>query len=275
MAILKQNWWKLTIIVLGALATRIVLLQLLPLRSSSTFELPPSIPSQAIGMVPTAAMVITVCYAVIASVLMIIQENLGGGKLQRIILCSVPYSLIWLMAVLESVSSLGKPLLPELLIGLTDIVPILIIGVMVSSWTSRDATRPPSTSRRLKETSIFVIAFTYFVGRYLLYTLIQVNSGYLSQRNATFLWTLAFGLAVGLAYFMLREGAKGDSPISRGLWFGGIAFGLYWALNNFFMPIMFDMSFIQFDPPILNYVYRVVVDVIAVSFGVWMVEKAA
>jgi glucose uptake protein GlcU len=178
------------------------------------------------------------------------------------------------MGVLESVSSLGKPFLPELFIGLTDIVPILIMGVMVSSWVSRDTTKQQSISRRPKVISIFIIAFTYFVGRYFLYTLIHVNSGYFSQTNATFLWTLAFGLAIGLAYYILRDGTKGNTPFYRGLWFGCMAFGLYWALNNFFMPIVFDVSFIQFDPPILNYVYRIIVDVAFVSFGVWIVEKA-
>ncbi len=275
MAILKQNWRKLTSIILVALITRVLLLQLLPLRSSSTFELPLSIISQKIGMIPTAAIVVTFSYTVIASVLMIAQEGLPDNKLERMILCSLPYSFIWLMAVLESVSSLDKPFLPELFIGLTDIVPILIMGVMVSSWVSRDTTKQQSTSHRPKVISILVIAFTYFVGRYFLYTLLHINSGYFSQTEATFLWTLAIGLAIGLAYFMLHGGIKGNNPFSRGLWFGCIAFGLYWTLNNFFMPIVFDISFIQLDLPILNYVYRVIVDIIFVSFGVWIVEKAA
>ena len=275
MAILKQNWWKLICIVLITLVTRVLLLQLLPLRSSSTFDLPLSIISQTIGMIPTAAIVVTLSYTVIASVLMIIQEGLPGNKLERMILCGLPYSLIWLMGVLESVSSLGKPFLPELFIGLTDIAPILIMGVMVSSWVFRGTTKQQSISHRPKVISIFIIAFTYFVGRYFLYTLIHINSGYFSQTNATFLWTLAIGLAIGLAYFILHGGIKGNNPFSRGLWFGCIAFGLYWTLNNFFMPIVFDISFIRLDPPILNYVYRIIVDVVFVSFGVWIVEKAA
>ena len=59
MSILKANWWKLICIVLITLVTRVLLLQLLPLRSSSTFELPLSIISQKIGMIPTAAIVVT------------------------------------------------------------------------------------------------------------------------------------------------------------------------------------------------------------------------
>ena len=56
--------------------------------------------------------------------------------------------------------------------------------------------------------------------------------------------------------------------------FGCIAFGLYWALNNFFMPIVFDMSFIQFSPTIMNYVYRIVIDIVFVVLGVWIFENS-
>ena len=275
MTILRQNWLKLTCIVLIALITRVLLLQILPLSSSSTFELSLSFISQKIGMIPTAAIVVTLSYTVIASVLIIVQEGLPDNKFERMVLCSLPYSLIWLMAVLETVSSLGKPFLPELFIGLSDIVPILMIGIMVGAWASRDTAKQQSLFRRPKTTSIFIIAFSYFVGRYFLYTLLQINSGYLSQMNATFLWTLTTGFFIGLAYYMLHSGIKGDRPFSRGLWFGCVAFGLYWTLNNFFMPIVFDISFIQMDPPILNYVYRVIGDIAFVVLGVWMVEKSS
>ena len=106
-----------------------------------------------------------------------------------------------------------------------------------------------------------------------MYTLIQINSGYFSNAIATFSWTLAMGLAIGLAYFMLRDGVIGNTPLTRGLWFGCVAFGLYWALNNFFMPIVFDMSFIQFTPTIMNYVYRAIIDTSFVSLGIWIFEK--
>lgn len=273
MSILRQNWQKLIAIILITLSFRILLLQLLPLRSSSTFEMEPSILSQKIGMIPTAAIVISISYAVIASVLIIIQEELHGSKLKRFFLCSLPYGLIWIMGVLETVSSLGKPFLQELLIGLTDIIPILIMGGIISFWVSKGAQQNKNTPNSSTVFSIFIISFTYFVGRYFMYTLIHINSGYFSNEIATFWWTIAMGVAIGSAYFMLRDGVKGNTPLSRGLWFGFIAFGLYWTLNNLFMPILFDISFIRFTPPIMNYIYRAFIDMVFVSFGVWIFEK--
>lgn len=274
MGILRRNGWKLIIIVLISIIIRVSLLQLLPLRSSATFELPLSILSQAAGMMPVAAVMIVCCYTVIASVLIVIQDNIPGGKIKRMLACSLPFSLIWLMGVLESVPALGKPFLPELLIGLTDILPLLIMGMIISLWVSGDGKNIIPSAQVSASLSIPVIASAYFVGRYFLYSVVRVNSGFLAQGMETFYWTLAMGLAIGVGYSLLRSGGRGRTPLSKALWFGGIAFGLYWLLNNLFMPVVFDMSFIRFTPTIMNYIDRTVVDALFVGLGVYIFEKS-
>ncbi len=155
-----------------------------------------------------------------------------------------------------------------------DIVPLLIMGVIISLLASSEKV-PQITSPNISTVfSIPIIAFSYFVGRYFIYAVIHINSGYFINEISTFYWTLATGFSIGIGYFLLRNGAKGNTTVSRALWFGCIAFGLYWALNNFFMPIMFDMSFIKFSPTIMNFVYRVVIDIIFVSFGIYVFEKS-
>jgi hypothetical protein len=275
MNILRRNGWKTGLIVLISLLVRVTLLQLIPLRSSGTFELPPSIFVQAIGMMPVAAIMLACSYAVIASVLIVAQQYITGGKLKRMLLCSLPYSLIWLMGVLESVSALGKPFLPELAIGLSDIVPLILMGAIVSLWVpgGEKQNLPPAGPSAIP--AIPIIAFSYFAGRYFLYAVIRVNSGYLARAADTFYWTLATGLAIGLAYCLLRNGVTGRTPLSKAVWFGGVAFGLYWFLNNMFMPAMFDMSFIPFTPTIMNYVYRIVVDSLFVAIGIYLFEKSS
>jgi hypothetical protein len=272
MKLLRHNWWKLIMIVLFSVLVRILLLQLIPLRSSSTFALPPSDLSQIFGVIPVAALFITITYAVIASVLIILQAGISGGKIRRMLICSVPFGLLWILGVLESVPGLGKPFLPEFLIGLTDIVPLLILGIAVSLWFNQNEKQAVVPAGRSPAAGIPIIACSYFIGRYFLYAIIRVNSGYFTNDVATFLWTLAMGLAIGFAYFLLRDGVPGNTPWRRSLWFGGVAFGLYWILNNFFLPILFDMSFIQFTPTIGNYIYRAVIDIIFVSAGVYLFE---
>jgi hypothetical protein len=60
---------------------------------------------------------------------------------------------------------------------------------------------------------------------------------------------------------------------SVALGFGFVVFGGIWILFNAFMPVVFDMSFIAFDPAILNYVWRAGVDILTVTAGVWMAES--
>jgi hypothetical protein len=271
MKTLSRNWWKLLLVALIALMARVLMLQLLPL--SPTFELPLSSISQTIGMIPTAAAVITVSYLVITVILLYVQEGVPGGRLTRAVACALSFSAFWFVGVLETVPALGKPLAPEIVVGLADIVPVIILGVLASVWTSGD-THSRQTRSLLRSVSIVaIVALMYFVGRYFLYAVVRVNSGYLARGEATFAWTLAMGLAVGVMYALLRGGVKGKGPWQRGLWFGVVVFGIIWALFNFFMPIVFDMSFIDFDPPILNYVWRVAVDILCVIVGVWIVES--
>lgn len=268
MTIVRQHWWKVLIIVLAGLAARILTLQLLPL--SPTFELPLSALSQTIGMIPTAMLVITAAYLVIVVVLL--NTATSSSTLSRIVSSALAYGIFWFVAVLESVPALSKPLLPELLVGLADIVPVLLLGTLVSVWTAPGTHLHSSRSLPRRMANGVIVAAIYIVGRYFLYTIIRVNSGYLSGPEATFWWTLAMGLAVGLMYTLLQEGIKGAAAWQRGLFFGVVIYGLIWALSNFFMPIMFNMSFINFDPPILNYVWRVTIDVLFVSAGVWLAE---
>ena len=103
--------------------------------------------------------------------------------------------------------------------------------------------------------------------------MIHVNSGYLARPEATFWWTVALGLAIGLMYSLLRDGTRGRTSWIRSVRFALTVFGPIWALFNFFMPIVFNMSFIDFEPPLLNYVWRVVVDIICVMLGAWIADR--
>ena len=147
------------------------------------------------------------------------------------------------------------------------------MGLLLGAFVFSDG--PSEGHRPLKASGIaaLTIACLYVVGRYFAYALVGINSAYASNPAATFIWTLGMGLAVGIGYTLLARGLKGKTVLSRALWFGCVVFGIYWLLNNFFMIVVFDMSFIAFDPPVLNYVYRSVIDIIFVTLGVWIVES--
>jgi hypothetical protein len=271
MQMLSRNWWKLLLITIITLLVRVLMLQLLPL--SPTFELPLSSLSQTIGMIPTAAFMFALSCLAIGSVLVLVQQGVSGGTITRAATCALAFGAFWFLGVLETVPSLGKPLGPELIVGAADIVPIITLCVLTSLWTfNAPRSRRPAALRE-SISGILIIALMYFVGRYFLYAVVHVNSGYLTQPAATFAWTLAMGGSVGLMYALLKDGVRGKTPWQRGLWFGGVVFGILWALFNLFMPVVFDVSFIAFDPPLLNYVWRVVVDILCVAAGVWLVER--
>jgi hypothetical protein len=268
---LAKNGGKVLAAGLIGLIVRVLMLQLLPL--SPTFELPLSRISQAIGMIPTAASVVTVMYLAIAVIWVYVQDEVVGSRLMKAAVCALASGGIWFVGVLESVPALGKPLAPELVVGLADIIPIIVMSIVLNVWPSSDVPVQRSQPSRQNLLSFTLIASMCVVGRYFLYAVVHVNSGYVAYPEATFVWTLALGAAVGGMYVLLQDGVKGESPWQRSLWFGLVAFGIFWGLFSFFMPIVFDMSFIDFQPSTLNYVWRAVIDLLAVTIGVWLAEQ--
>ena len=272
MKVVSENWRRILVAALLALITRLLMLRLLPL--SPLFELPLSHISRAIGMIPTAASVMAVVYLAIATVLVYLQPRMTENKINRVICCAVSFSVFWFVGVLETAPALGNALMPELRVGLADIIPLVVLGPVIGLRTSK-ISHSQRIRRPIRHISIVAtIAAIYSVGRYFLYAVVHVNSGYSVRETATFVWTLAMGLAIGTTYVLLREGLSEKGPKGKGLWFGFAIFGVVWALSNLFMPIVFDMSFIKFNPPILNYVWRVAVDILAVTIGVWLAESA-
>jgi hypothetical protein len=271
--VLFESWWRILVAALLATITRVLMLQLLPL--SPTFELPLSPISRAIGMIPTALSVVAASYLAIAIMLVLLRPNMTENRIGSVACCTLSFSAFWFVGVLETVPALGMALVPELKVALADIVPLIVLGLVIGLRTPGISHRQRIRRPVRYISMVATIAAVYFVGRYFLYAVVHVNSGYAAREASTFVWTLAMGLAIGTAYVLLREGLGEQDPAPRGLWFGVALFGVVWALFNFFMPIVFDMSFIKFHPAILNYVWRVAVDILAVTIGVWWAESAA
>jgi len=264
---------KVAIIVVIAVILRILLLVLLPLRQ--TTELPPlSMLSAQFGMIPIMLIMITFLTITITLVLVKIQNNLKVSRTEMIFRSVFSFTLICFLAVLETVPSLGKPIEGEILIAFSDIIPIIFIGIL-SAFLNKNYTKSNFRISALFKNihKAFIITAVYFVGRYLLYAIINVQSGYSLRPGPTFIWTLLLGFSIGLLYIMLEPGIKSDSIFKKALIFGLLIFGVYWTLNNLFMPVVFDMSSINFNPPFMNYVFRFLLDILFVITGVWLSER--
>jgi hypothetical protein len=269
----KSKWIIIFAGALAALISRLIILKIIPLRSSLTFQMDYSIIAKSFGFIPVAAVIVIICYFIIAFVLTNIGERISTGGTNRVIHFSLIYSLFWFIGVLETVAALEKPLLPEVLIGISDIIPLIFMGVIISILMPYQKSGSLHKVPAYRAYMFAIITGLYVLGRYFAYTIIHINSGYLVRAEATFIWTLAMGISISLLYCYFRSGLKGKRPLSRSLFFGIVVYGILWTLFNFFMPLLFDISFVKFNPPIMNYVLRVSIDIIFVIIAVYITEN--
>lgn len=272
METIKRSWWKIIVIVLAGIVLDVVAHQLMPQLTSIAVSgasrdvvLPPSIIVQQGLFIPVFVVYAVTTFGLMAIIFVVIQERLPQEKLAKGILYGVSFGGLWFLGMLEGCLVLGSPLSEELFMGAADAIPIFLMCTLLGIFATTD-TGSPAKRVSIGAMSIPVIAICYLLGRYLAYAILHIDSACPTKPFATFLWTLSMGLWVGLIYWLLERGVRGDTPLKRALWFGLLAYGTDWLLFTFFLPILFEMS-------LVDLFLRASVDVLFVTAGVFFLEN--
>lgn len=262
MKILKENWKKITVIVLVSVIMDILLHQIMPITMTGTFA--PSIFVER-GWFPQAVSIaLLITFGAMAAVFVLIQENLPGKKLSKGLWYGISFAGLWLIGFIEMCAAWGTPFMTEVLNWLPDGVPIILMSLLLGIYTATDSEPATRNKMRGKVTPVLIIAACYFVGRYFAHWVVHTNAG--PNPVVTFLWTLAMAVWMGIMYAALGSGSRGHSPTTRALWFGGVVLGINWGIFYLFMLIFFEW-------PVLDLVIRPGLDVLFVTLGVYFCEK--
>jgi len=261
---LKENWKKITVIVLVSVIVDILLHQIIQISMTDIF-----IPSTIVerGWFPQAVSIaLIITFGALAAVFVLIQENLPGKKLSKGLWYGVSFAGLWLIGFIEMSTAFGTSFTTEVLNWLPDGVPIILMSLLLGIYTATDS--DPATGNKMKDklTPVLVIAAFYFVGRYFAYWVVGTNAG--PDPFVAFLWTLAMAVWMGIMYAALGAGSSGHSSITRALWFGWVVLGIDWFIYHLFMLVFYRM-------PVLELIIRPGLDVIFVVLGVYVCEKLA
>jgi len=259
---LKENWKRITVIVLVSVLVDILLHQIIPITMPDTFA--PSIFVERGWFPPAVSIGLIVTFGALAAVFVLIQKNLPGKKLSKGLLYGVSFAGLWLIGFIEMCTVWGTSFATEVTNWLPDGVPIILMSLLLGIFTATDSDPAAGNKMRGKVTPVLIIAAFYFVGRYFAYWVVRTDVG--PNPFATFLWTLAMAVWMGIMYTALSPGSRGDSPTTRALWFGGVVLGIDWLIFHLFMLIFFEM-------PVLDLVIRPGLDVLFVVLGVFVFEK--
>ena len=217
--------------------------------------------------IPAAAIGLAIIFALLAVVLVFFQENLTGAKLTKGFHLGVSFGGLWLIGLPGMSVFFGSPLSHELLGGGSDGLSIFVLGLLVGVFVATD-----SNSQRTKENagkmavSVSIVALFFILGQYLAFILMSKYPHFSLTGTGTFIWTLALGLWAGVMYWLLKDGAMGDSPIKRAFWFGGIGIGINWLLFNLFVLLFVDV-------PLRDPIILAICNILSVMAAVYVVEK--
>ena len=175
-------------------------------------------------------------------------------------------AMLWLFAMMEGVALFGNPMIKELIVGLSDAVPVFVMGVLLSLVRAGEeesaAPEPFSLGRKMTVISSFTGIF--LAGRYSAYFAGVIQSGYQTSPLGTFIWTLLMGACIGGVVILLGNNGNTLSLTHRTAEFSLAVFGVNWAAFLMFMPLLFAGY-------LTDALSRIIIDTLLVAIGYYLI----
>lgn len=207
---------------------------------------PPSAVSRVIGIFPAIILYLVWWFALVGGCFLVVAHTLPGTPAQRGLRFGLLIGLMTLVGMWEISPILGTTLWHETLMGLADGIPLALMCWALGAWVPASlgvrAADPSAVDRWRKLTIIATVASFFVTGRYLAYSVFGITSSFIDRPVATFAWTIAMGLAIGVAAAVIPQSMSSQRRLA---WFAGL-FGINWLVFNLFMPFVFDKPWLDF-----------------------------
>lgn len=204
-------------------------------------------------------------YSIIASLFLLIRDNLSGNKLIKGLKYGVSCSAIWIIYLFEPlphVSSIDKITYP-LADGIALVVMGLLLGLFLGQTTTKEK-KPYPFSKAI--VSLLTITVLFVAGRMLQYLILHIYSSFDIKASATVLWSVITGFVISVVLLWLSQYIDYRGRIHYGFIIGVVLFGVDLLLFNFFMPLVFDAN-------IPDLIVRTLIDVITVTVGCFFLPQ--
>ena len=200
-----------------------------------------SILVELIGIEGTAAVWALLAFSVSAIVFIKHQGLFPEKGIKKGFRYGGSIAVLWLLGMLEGVILFNNPFPNEFITGLSDAVPVLLMGVLLSLIVS-EKNSDGIISKYLVNKQVFVVlifAGVFTIGRYIMYITGLIRSGYTTNPMQTLIWTLSMGICIGIIFILLTDMNNFKNYIKKSIRFGLFIFGLNWIMFLVFMPVMF------------------------------------
>lgn len=203
----------------------------------------------AIGLGAIGFMWTYIAFGSSAFVFVKFQDKIPGYRITKGLLYGALIAIFWFLGVVETHSVSGTLLNNEIVMGLCDAIPMLVLGLLLGLFAS-DKKASKTQNEILKEfrnpvLPIAIFTILYLALRYIGYGTNIISSGLWDRTVATFVWTLIMGIFVGMLYLFLGQATKTTSEIGSALLFGFIIFGVNWISFSSMIPLAFKGTLVD------------------------------
>jgi hypothetical protein len=170
-----------------------------------------------------------------------VERLMAGSGLGKGLRYGIGLGLVVQVAMLEGIALFGNRIVDEAVVGMSDAVPVLIMGALLGRFLATEGPPAPAVDLLLKEAAVTVAVFALVFGGGRLGAQMAgvIDTALPVRPGATIIWTFIMGATIGLFYRLVKDAFRGLAPLPRALGFGMGVLGLNWALFMVFVPMIF------------------------------------
>ncbi len=260
-----SNWVKVAAIIVICVLLDIILHVFTSVYSTMPENPNYSIVGRLLGVEITSLLWALLAFSGTAFVFFRIRNVTPGAGIKKGLRYGSAIALLWLFAMLEGVSLFGNPLINEFVVGLSDAIPVFLMGILLSlvavEKVENVAVEQFTFGRKLKALSIFTGIF--LIGRYIAYFTGVIQAGYQTSPFYTFFWTLLMGACIGVVCILLGNVRNTMLLKRNSVKFGFLIFGVNWVVFLVFMPLLFSGY-------LIDVLFRITIDILLVTIGYYL-----
>ncbi len=262
----KKRWQALLGVCIAVTLVRVMLQPLIPEGENPMFTTHSAIYNAGL-LIPAFILFAFVASLLLGVVFVLIEGGLPGTRLAKGLAFGLAYGLMWAIYLLEPFTiALEGPFLVLYGYPIADGLTFGMLGLLLGVFVGTDSKSPARRHIGPKTLAVLAIPLAFVALRLCCYAFSIISSAFDIRPVDTFIWAAGTGVWLGVMYFLLRPGVPGKSPLAKALFFGPVAIGINLLFFNSFVPLVFEVDYVDLA-------LRTLVDIVSVIAGVYLCEK--
>lgn len=248
----------LKILLIGLVTTIVRIIGQLSIPAGEQTVLAPSVFAQN-GTMPLAFTVYGIfAYSLIASLFLLIRNQLGGNQLFQGLKYGLSCCAVWIVCLLEPLPHVAA--IDRITYPVADSLALIVMGLLLGWLFGNPARRAVREKLPFLVLPVLAVTGCFFAGRMIQYLIFGIYSSFDEKPLETVLWSLLTGITISCVMAWLNLYIRSGNRIKRAFILGGLLFGVNLVLFNFFMPLVFAAD-------IPDLILRSFIDILVVTVG--------